>query len=194
MLVGLGIACTCAVRYYFAPGQLAWGGDAAEHILYVKIASEAFAVGEWPIWTNYLAGGSPFLQFYGFLFFYLAAAIDQVCGDVFTSIKIVGGTAHALSGPAMYLLVRTATRSRRAGVVAGLAYVLCFWHAQQIAIMGRWPLSLFYLLLPLLYLRTGAPGPLSNLGGDSGGIEPGGAGVYASWLCFLGHIFSSPST
>ncbi len=139
-LVGLGIACTCAVRYYFAPGQLAWGGDAAEHILYVKIASEAFAVGEWPIWTNYLAGGSPFLQFYGFLFFYLAAAIDQVCGDVFTSIKIVGGTAHALSGPAMYLVVRTATRSRRAGVVAGLAYVLCFWHAQQIAIMGRWPL------------------------------------------------------
>ena len=32
---------------------------------------------------------------------------------------------------------------------SGLAYVLCFWHAQQIAIMGRWPLSLFYLLLPL---------------------------------------------
>ena len=36
------------------------GGDAAEHILYLKIASEAFAVGEWPIWTNYLAGGSLF--------------------------------------------------------------------------------------------------------------------------------------
>ena len=56
--------------------ELAWDGDAAEHIRYVKIASEAFAVGEWLIWTNYLAGGSPFLQFYGFLFFYLAAAID----------------------------------------------------------------------------------------------------------------------
>ena len=148
-LVGLGIVSACAVRYYFAPGQLAWGGDAAEHILYVKIASEAFAAWEWPIWTNRLAGGSPFLQFYGFLFFYLVAAVDQICGDVFTSIKIVGGIAHALSGPTMYLVVRIATRSRLAGIVAGLAYVLCFWHAQQIAIMGRWPLSLFYLLLPM---------------------------------------------
>ena len=148
-LGGVFVGSLFCVRYYFAPGQLAWGGDAAEHILYVQIASRSFAAGEWPIWTNCLAGGSPFLQFYGFLFFYLAGAVELLLGDVFTSIKLVAGLAHALSGPAMYLLVRTATRSRQAGLVAGLAYVLCFWHAQQIVVMGRWPLSLFYPLLPL---------------------------------------------
>ena len=137
------------MRYYFAPGQLAWGGDAAEHILYTQIAAKSFAVGEWPIWTNYLAGGSPYLQFYGFLFFYISGAVGWLLGDVFTSMKLVGGLSHALSGPAMYLLVRTATRSPLAGWVAGLAFVLSFWHAQQIVVMGRWPISLFYVLLPL---------------------------------------------
>ena len=148
-LIGLFIGCLLLVRYYFAPGQLAWGGDAAEHILYTWIASRSFAAGEWPIWTNYLAGGSPYLQFYGFLFYYLAGAVDLFFDDVFSSIKLVGGLAHALSGPVMYLLVRAATRSRLAALVAGLAYVLSFWHGQQIIVMGRWPLSLFYLLLPL---------------------------------------------
>ena len=34
-------------------------------------------------------------------------------------------------------------------LLAGLAYVLSFWHTQQVLIMGRLPLSLFYALLPL---------------------------------------------
>ncbi len=67
----------------------------------------------------------------------------------FWSTKLVLGAAHALSGLGAYLFVRRLTGSRQAGFAAGLAYVLGFWHTQQVLIMGRLPLSLFYALLPL---------------------------------------------
>ena len=52
------------------------------------------------------------------------------------------------SGIGMYLFVRTLCDSRRAGFMAGIAYVLSVWHIQQVLIMGRLPLSVFYALLP----------------------------------------------
>ena len=113
------------------------------------MASRSIAEGELPIWTNYLGTGTPYLQFYGFLFFYLTGLVDQLWNDIFASLKAVMAVLHVASGLAMYLLARTVTRSRSAGFIAGLAYVLSFWHTQQIIIMGRFPLSLFYALLPL---------------------------------------------
>ena len=55
---------------------------------------------------------------------------------------------HIISGIGMYFFVGNLCQSRRAGFIAGLGYVLCFWHTQQVLIMGRLPLSLFYALLP----------------------------------------------
>jgi hypothetical protein len=52
-------------------------------------------------------------------------------------------------------------------LLAGLAYVLGFWHTQQVLIMGRLPLSLFYALLPL---------PFYFLEGLSEKFEPTGSG------------------
>jgi hypothetical protein len=48
----------------------------------------------------------------------------------------------------MYLWAASACRSRAAGFVAGAACVSIFWHIQQVLIMGRLPLSVFYGLLP----------------------------------------------
>ena len=145
----LAAAGFVAVRYYLGSGEFPWGGDQPQHICFAQMASRSISEGELPIWTNYLGAGTPYLQFYGFLFFYLTGLIDQLWSDVFTSLKVAMGVLHAASGVAMYLLARTVTRSRSAGFIAGLAYVLSFWHTQQIIIMGRFPLSLFYALLPL---------------------------------------------
>ncbi|MCZ6633818.1 MAG: 6-pyruvoyl-tetrahydropterin synthase-related protein [bacterium] len=136
------------VRFYFARGQLNWAGDGSSHICYAWIASQSFRLGEIPIWTNYLGTGSPFLQFYGFLFFYLVGLTDLFLNDVFSSIKLVMGTSHVLSGLGTYLFVRRLCNSRRAGFIAGLGFVLSMWHTQQVLIMGRLPLSVFYALLP----------------------------------------------
>jgi hypothetical protein len=148
--IGLtAITCLVGVRYYFSIGRMTWGGDGSFHTLYAWITSEAFATWTFPIWTPLVSAGTPFLQFYGFTFFYLTGLLNQLVGDLELSIKLVLGIAHAASGLTCYLYMEKATRSRPAGFVAALCYVLSFWHLQQVLIMGRLPVSLIYVLLPL---------------------------------------------
>ncbi len=137
------------VRFYFAEGEFAHGADTYLHVTYAWLAATSMLQGEVPIWTHYFCNGAPYLQFYGFLFYYLVGLVNLVLQAPFSSIKFVLGAAHAVSGLGAYLFVRRLTGSRQAGVAAGLAYVLSFWHTQQVLIMGRLPLSLFYALLPL---------------------------------------------
>lgn len=137
------------VRFYFAEGEFAHGADTYLHVTYAWLAATSMLQGEVPIWTHYFCNGTPYLQFYGFLFYYLVGLVNLVLHAPFSSIKLVLGATHAASGLGAYLFVRRLTGSRQAGVAAGLAYVLSFWHTQQVLIMGRLPLSLFYALLPL---------------------------------------------
>ena len=141
------LICLFCARFYFARGGLAWAGDANFHIGYAWIAAQAFSQGEIPIWTNYFGTGGPYCQFYGFLFFYLTGAVNLLFSDLEFSLKFVMGVSHVFSGIGMYLFVRTLF-NRQAGFIAALAYVMCVWHTQQVLIMGRYPLSVFYALLP----------------------------------------------
>ncbi len=136
------------VRFYFAQGEFAHGADTYLHVTYAWLAATSMMQGEVPIWTHYFCNGTPYLQFYGFLFYYLVGLVNLVLQAPAASIKFALGATHALSGLGVYLFVRRLTGSRQAGFAAGLAYVLSFWHTQQVLIMGRLPLSLFYALLP----------------------------------------------
>lgn len=145
LLLACSVVC---VRFYFARGGMHWSADIPPHITQSYLAAKAIADGELPIWTFLMGNGSPYLQNYGFAFFYLVGLIDFFCRDIFLSLKLVMGTTHVLSGIGMYYLASSLCQSRRAGFIAGLGYVLCFWHTQHVLIMGRVPLSLFYALLP----------------------------------------------
>ena len=145
----LAVTSLVCVRFYLAPGEVSWSGDASQHISYCDIVAQAIAQGELPLWTNYLSTGSPSLQFYGFLFFYLVGIVDLFIGELFTSMKFALVLCHVASGVTMYLLSSSCLRSRQAGFIAGLCYVLSFWHTQQVLVMGRLPLALLYALLPL---------------------------------------------
>ncbi len=144
----LAIATFVSTRYYFASGESHWAGDASAHMAYAYAAARAIADGQWPLWTNLMGVGTPYLQYYGFLYFYLVGLINLISGDFFSTIKLSLAFGHWLSAAGMYLLARTACRSRAAGLLAALAYTLSFWHVQQVLHMGRFPLSLFYGLLP----------------------------------------------
>ena len=137
------------VRFYFARGGVSWAGDGSLHLTYAALAARAIADGDLPIWTNYFAAGSPFLQFYGFLFFYVVGILELLVGNLNLSVKIVLAAGHVLSGVTMFAFLRLALRSRPAAFVGGLGFVLTFWHTQHVLIMGRLPLSLFYACLPL---------------------------------------------
>ncbi len=168
-LLVLVIACLFCARYYFSRGGLAWAGDANFHIGYAWIASQAFSQGEFPIWTNYFGTGGPYCQFYGFLFFYLSGAVNQLFSDLEFSLKFIMGASHVISGIGMYLFVRTLF-NRQAGFMAAMAYVMCVWHTQQVLIMGRYPLSVFYAVLPFPFyfferLRARTPKLPSAMGG-----------------------------
>ncbi len=165
----LVLACLFCARFYFARGGLAWAGDANFHIGYAWIASQSFSQGEIPIWTNYFGTGGPYCQFYGFLFFYLTGVVNLLFSDLEFSLKFVMGVSHVFSGIGMYLFVRTLF-NRQAGFMAALAYVMVVWHTQQVLIMGRFPLSVFYALLPFPFyfferLRVRTPRLACAMGG-----------------------------
>ena len=145
LLAGCLLLC---VRFYFARGELSWAADASHHIVSSWLAAQAIADGQVPIWTFFMGTGSPYLQNYGFAFFYLIGLVDLVCRDLSLSLKLVMAAAHVLSGIGMYYLAASLCPSRRAAFIAGLGYALCFWHTQHVLIMGRFPMSLFYALLP----------------------------------------------
>lgn len=145
LLLGCSLIC---VRFYFAPGAMHWGADASHHIAQSYLAARTIADGQWPIYTFFMGNGSPYLQNYGFAFFCLVGFVELICRDLFFSLKLVMAGTHIISGIGMYFFVGNLCQSRRAGFIAGLGYVLCFWHTQQVLIMGRLPLSLFYALLP----------------------------------------------
>ena len=147
-LVLLVVSILLCIRYYFSHGELSWSADASSHIATAWLASQDVANGHIPSWTFYMGAGSPYLQNYGFAFFYLVGAVDWVCRDLFLSLKLTMAVARVLSGIGMYFLTTTLCHSRRAGFIAGMAYVLCFWHTQHLLIMGRLPLSIFYAILP----------------------------------------------
>ena len=72
--------------------------------------------------------------------------------------------------------------------------MLSFWHTQQIIIMGRFPLSLYYALLPLpfyFFERLSSPGLAEESGktGQQSGRRdlPGSAGPDSPRLRLLGH-------
>jgi hypothetical protein len=138
-----------AVRYYFSSGSMTWGGDGAIHALYSWIATEGFAAGTVPIWTPLVSADTPYLQYYGFTFFYLIGLLDLLIDDLETTLKVTLGLAHVASGLTAYLYVRTISGDRLTGFFAAACYVLSFWHLQQVLIMGRFPLSLVYAVLPL---------------------------------------------
>lgn len=146
VLAGLSLLL---VRFYFASGDISWSGDGSLHLTYAALAAAIFRDGSWPLWTFSLASGSPFLQFYGFGFFYVVGLCDLLVDDLNLTMKFVLAAGHVASGLSAWLFLRLALRSRAAAFVGGLAFVLTFWHTQQVLIMGRLPLSLFYALLPL---------------------------------------------
>ena len=179
------------IRFYWAPGDGRWVGDATAHMAYLIAAVHPVRSLELPIWSNLIGVGTPYLQYYGFLYFYFAGVIDYFVGDVHITTKLSLWLGHLASGATMYLFARRVLGARPAAFVAALAYVASFWHTQQVLLMGRFPLSLFYALLPVpFYLFERSAGGdrrlcIIGLGGISLGALPMIHPGYGFWATFF---------
>ena len=151
----LFLALCAVVKFYGTPGyRLYTMGDGAPHFLNSWMVYEGLRNGELPFWTNQWACGSPFLQFYPPLFFYLAAAGLFVLPDLFTVIPLLLSLLHLLSGVTLYRLVRSLGTGRGAAFVGALLYAMAPWHVFQLFHFNRFPVAPVYTLLPLLFLST----------------------------------------
>jgi hypothetical protein len=176
------------VRYYLGTGNFNWAADSSQHIAYVDMAARSLAEGELPLWTYYFGTGSPYFQFYGFIFFWLAGAVQLLVGDTYLSLKLVLTACHVISGLGAYAVARASGCRRGAAFVAGIGFVLCFWHAQQVLIMGRLQLSVVYALLPwpiwALERAFARPGYVPALfGGALLGVLVLAHPSYGYWAC-----------
>ncbi len=137
------------IRFYWVEGSGRWIGDSTAHLAYLIAAAHTIKSFELPVWSNLIGVGTPYLQYYGFLYFYFAGAIDLILRDIHLTTKLSLWLGHMVSAATMYLFARQLMNSRPAAFMAALAYVASFWHTQQVLLMGRYPLSLFYALLPV---------------------------------------------
>ena len=190
------ILSTTWIRFYWAPGEGRWVGDATAHLAYLIPAAHTIKSLELPIWSNLIGVGTPYLQYYGFLYFYLAGALDYFVRDIHVTTKLSLWLGHLASAVTMYLFTRKVLSSRPAAFVAALAYVASFWHTQQVLLMGRFPLSLFYALLPLPFylLERSVDGDkricIMGLGGISLGVLPMVHPGYGFWATIFFLVYA----
>lgn len=136
--------------FYLAKGDVLLGDAYLFHPA-AQIFKDAAAQGI-PHHTFYWYGGSAHFEYYGQLYFALAAAADVIFQDMNFTLKIVNWLLHIAAAIAVYLLALELTKSRKASFVAAIAYSVSYEHIARIMLHGRLMNSLNYFLLPLLLL------------------------------------------
>lgn len=146
------VAAAVAVltTFYVAKGDVLLG-DAYLFQPAAQIFKDAAAQGI-PHHTFYWYGGSAHFEYYGQLYFAVAAAADAVFSDMNFTLKIINWLLHIMAAVAVYLLALELTKSKKAAFVAAIAYSVSYEHIARIMLHGRLMNSLMYFLLPLLLL------------------------------------------
>lgn len=141
------VTAVCA-HIFFSSGHT-FNLDGANHSLKSLMVYNSIKEGDFPLWSNLGHGGFTFLQFYPPLFYFLAGFLNLLFRNIIITIKTLGFLAQILSALTVYLLAKEISGSRRAGIIAGLAYSLSPWHIFHIVIFARATHSFIYALLPL---------------------------------------------
>ncbi len=146
----LAAAVAVLTLFYIAKGDVLLGDAYLFHPA-AQIFRDAAAQGM-PHHTFYWYGGSAHFEYYGQVYFAVAAAASAVLNDMNFSLKIVNWLLHIAAAIAVYLLVVELAKSRKAAFVAAIAYSVSYEHIARIMLHGRLMNSLNYFLLPLLLL------------------------------------------
>ncbi|MBI3764192.1 MAG: hypothetical protein HY260_20315, partial [Chloroflexi bacterium] len=84
----VGLVALASGSYYLLPGQIALSSDALGYTGYAYLARQSLQLGQWPIWSNFAAMGTPLLQFYGF-YPALAGLVGLAQPDMFEATKFL---------------------------------------------------------------------------------------------------------
>ena len=146
MLFGIGLFS------YLTKGDIL-PGDAHSHIGRTWLFYDSFLHdGEIPIWDNHWYCGYPIGLYYGFLYYTLSGALSLLNDDVIVTTKLLLWILHIISGIIFFYLVRFLNKSYAPAIYASIFYVFSFQHLGSIILSGYLPLSIIFLLQPMLLL------------------------------------------
>ncbi len=127
--------------------------DVWPHFTRQTIVHQALKDGFSPFHTFMFYSGYPHLRFYSPLFHMLGGALGFLTGgDNLLALRILLILIQVLSAGAMYWFLRRRTRDVQSAVLGTLVYVLTPWRVRHIPVLANFPMSLLYLLLPLMFL------------------------------------------
>lgn len=131
-----------------------WGAHDARHSVYFLFEFDQIIRDGvlWPRWAPDFAFGYgyPFFNIYGPLSSYLGEAFHLAGLSLVDAVKAVFGLSLLASGVAMYGFVRRLV-GRRAGVVAGVAYVYLPYHLADVYVRAALAESVALIWLPLVF-------------------------------------------
>lgn len=151
-LVVLVLAVLISCYPFVAPGHPITF-DVWPHFTRLTIVYEALKEGFSPFHTFMFYSGYPHLRFYSPLFHMLGGALGFLTGgDNLLALRILLILIQVLSAGAMYWFLQRRTRDVQSAVLGTLVYVLTPWRVRHIPVLANFPMSLLYLLLPLMFL------------------------------------------
>lgn len=137
---------------FLAPGHPTTG-DTWPHLVRQKIIYQSLKENFSPFFTFYFYSGYPILQFYSPLFFFITGLFSLLTfGNLIFSLKMAVFILHILSALAIFYYLKKETNNLFLTLLGSLAYLAVPWRILYIASFGNYPLSLIYLLLPLIFL------------------------------------------
>ncbi len=137
---------------YAAPGHpLTF--DVWPHLVRQDIVYRAVREGFSPFYTFMFYSGYPVLRFYSPLFYILGGLLTFLTGgNLLLALRVLLVAVQLGSGAAMFLFLRRRGRAVPAAALGAAAFLLIPWRVRHIAVLANYPMSLLYLLLPLLFL------------------------------------------
>jgi hypothetical protein len=166
-LVATAVVAVVAGRFYLDAG-LPHQYDAKLHFMRVAETARILAAGEIPDWTFTFYGGYPILRFTGPLFYLLAGALALVTGSAAVGVKLVLGISHLAGSLLVHRVVRALGGSPRAAFLGAVGVAVCFQRTAEVGVLGRHPVALLYVFLPLLLLMGIRLARRTSLGGVLG--------------------------
>lgn len=137
---------------FLAPGHPTTG-DVWPHLVRQKIIYQSIKEKFSPFFTFYFYSGYPHLQFYSPLFFFITGIFTLLTsGNLIFSLKIVIFILHILSALAIFYYLKKESENSFLALLGSIGYIAVPWRILYIAAFGNYPLSLIYLLLPLIFL------------------------------------------
>ena len=126
----------------FLKNQVLGGHDAGTHLAYLRIFTDAFSQGQFPVrWMEWIIPGQsqPLFSYYQPLLYYLGQIPHLLGLNILNSLYTTVIFSWLFSGLMIFLFVRNITKNTLAGLAAACIYVFAPYHILDVFVRAAYP-------------------------------------------------------